>query len=211
MNDDIREESIISTAKNYATTGVKYIIITLVCIVLIDWVADRIDIELQSPILIKRREGSFVTPLEVEGQEGEETVSGQEEVEEAEITPISSGGDYRMWAGEASWYGTADGECVGCKAYQDNDGKYYLMRNGERLDDYRKTVALGEQFLVDNKDAVKIGDWVVVTNTVNGLKEEVQVTDSGQFDTQEGRIADLSKALRDSLKCVNCLVTVETY
>jgi len=207
MKENKQEESILDSIKFGAAVGVKWVLIVIVATVLVDFIGDNINLEWRTPVIIERRKTNFITPLK---QEGEKTEPEQTEKED-EITPVSSGGDYRMWSGVASWYGAGEGECIGCKVYWDNEGIYYLMRNSERLDDTRKTVALGEQFLIDNSDIVEIGDWVVVTNTENGLKEEVEITDSGQFDTQEGRIADLSKALRDSLACVNCNVTVETY
>ena len=204
-------ENIIDIVKRYCAIGIRWSFVIVIAIVLIDIIGDNIDLKWQSPLTIERRKTNFVTPLKQETHDTEETAPEQLGNEEADATPISSGGSYRMWAGEACWYGTGDGECIGCKAYFDDNGVYYLMRNQERLDDSRKTIALGEQLLIDNSDVVKIGDWVVVENTNNGLREEVQVTDSGQFDTQEGRVADLSVALRDAIQCTNCMVTVETY
>ena len=40
------------------------------------------------------------------------------------------------WVGEASWYGTGKGECLGCS-------KSLTMANGQRLDDSKFTVASG--------------------------------------------------------------------
>ena len=89
--------------------------------------------------------------------------------------------------GIASWYGTGEDECLGCRKFYDENGLYYLMSNKERLDDDKLTVAhktlpLGTKvkFLRDEGD----GSGLVVT---------VTVTDRGPY--VEGRSWDFSKAV----------------
>lgn len=99
------------------------------------------------------------------------------------------------WAGKASWYGASSEACVGCD-------KNFIMANGKKLDDRIRTVAFNE---------LPLGSMVVVKNVDSGLEEVVEVTDTGGFDGL-GRIADLSLALKNSLKCSDlCNVMIEEY
>lgn len=101
----------------------------------------------------------------------------------------------KVWGGKASWYGATPEACVGC----DPD---FIMANGEKLDDRIRTIAFNE---------LPLGTLVLVKNVDNGLEEVVEVTDTGGFDGL-GRIADLSLALKNSLKCSDlCNVTIEEY
>jgi len=90
-----------------------------------------------------------------------------------------------------TWYGTGENECLGCQKYYDENGLYYLMRNGERLNDNEPTVAhrtlpLGTKvkFLRDEGDG-------------SGFVAEAIVTDRGPFI--EGKTFDLSKAVFERL------------
>jgi rare lipoprotein A (peptidoglycan hydrolase) len=99
------------------------------------------------------------------------------------------------WAGLASWYGATPETCLGCN-------ENFIMANGEKLDDRIRTIAFNE---------VVLGTKVIVTNTDNGLSEIVEVTDTGGFE-KYGKIADLSKALKESLQCADtCNVMIEIY
>ena len=101
----------------------------------------------------------------------------------------------KIWGGEASWYGATPETCVGCD-------ENFIMANGEKLDDRIRTIAFNE---------LPLGSKVIVKNVDNGLEEIVEVTDTGGFDGL-GRIADLSKALKESLKCGDlCNVMIEEY
>lgn len=100
-----------------------------------------------------------------------------------------------IWAGKASWYGASPEACVGCD-------ENFIMANGKRLDDRIRTIAFNE---------LPLGSMVVVKNVDSGLEEVVEVTDTGGFDGL-GRIADLSLALKNSLKCSDlCNVMIEEY
>jgi hypothetical protein len=100
-----------------------------------------------------------------------------------------------VWAGKASWYGATKETCLGC---DDN----FIMANGKRLDDRIRTIAFNE---------LPLGSMVIVKNVDSGLEEVVEVTDTGGFDGL-GRIADLSLALKNSLKCSDlCNVMIEEY
>lgn len=78
-----------------------------------------------------------------------------------------------VWSGVASWY--SEDNCYGC-------GPELTMRNGQRLDDSRPTIAFMRAPL-DSK--------VKVTNLQNGLEAEADVTDWGDFESV-GRIADIN-------------------
>ena len=89
--------------------------------------------------------------------------------------------------GVASWYGTGENECLKCNKYYDEDGLYYIMANGERLDDNRltvahKTIPLGTKikFLRDEGDG-------------SGLVVEAVVADRGPYVA--GISWDFSKAV----------------
>lgn len=127
-----------------------------------------------------------------------------EEVEE-EVEPRVS------IEGFAGYYDSSLEGCVGCKPHYDENGNlFFYMANGQELDDSKKTVALGETFVANNN--IMLGEMVKVTNIKNGLTEEVEFTDTGRFDTEYGRAADMSVALRDALGCSDmCEVRVEIF
>lgn len=111
-------------------------------------------------------------------------------IEEVEVEKTK-----KIWGGKASWYGATPETCVGCN-------ENFIMANGEKLDDRIRTIAFNE---------LPLGSKVIVKNVDNGLEEIVEVTDTGGFDGL-GRIADLSKALKESLKCGDlCSITIEEY
>ena len=95
----------------------------------------------------------------------------------------------KSWAGVASWYGTGPNECGGCKKYYDENGLYYLMSNGQRLDDGKKTIAFNR---------APLGSKVKILNLDNNFITEAVVTDTGGFE-KLGKIADLSVATRNAL------------
>lgn len=100
-----------------------------------------------------------------------------------------------VWGGKASWYGATKETCLGCD-------ENFIMANGKKLDDRIRTIAFND---------LPLGTMVEVTNVDNGLMEIVEVTDTGGFENH-GKIADLSKALKDSLKCGDvCNITIQAY
>ena len=179
----------IDIAIDYAKQGLKWFLIAIAVIVIADLFGDNYNLKWQSPLLIERRKTNIVTVSPVAPKEE------VEETEEIGSIPATSGGDARMWAGNASWYGARDEWCVGCNPN-------FIMANGQKLDDSKKTLAFNQ---------LPLGTWVTVTNVDTGLREEAEITDTGGFNDL-GRIADLSVALRNALGCGDiCTVTVETY
>lgn len=93
------------------------------------------------------------------------------------------------WTGLATWYGTGEGECVGCS-------ENVVMANGQPLDDTAFTCAF---------NYAPLGTRLRVTNLSNRLSTECLVTDTGGFTAAkyarngQTRIVDLTKAVRDSL------------
>lgn len=73
--------------------------------------------------------------------------------------------------------------CLGCREDR-------LMRNGEKLDDTKPTVAI---------NGVKMNTWVKITNTDNGKSIEAKVTDTGGFGKYD-RVADLTPAVYEYLE-----------
>jgi len=92
------------------------------------------------------------------------------------------------WIGEASWYGTGEKECLGCS-------KNRTMANGQKLDDSKFTVACGLKSTCKNW---KMGTKIRIENLKNGKTVEAIVTDKGGL--REGRIIDVSKAVRSALQ-----------
>lgn len=120
-------------------------------------------------------------------KEREKEVVIEEVVVEAEASKI--------WGGKASWYGATPENCLGCD-------ENFIMANGQKLDDRIRTIAFNE---------LPLGTRVLVKNVDNGLEEVVEVTDTGGFNNY-GKIADLSKALKESLNCGDtCNITIEEY
>lgn len=99
----------------------------------------------------------------------------------------------RRWKGMASWYGDVDEECEGCREDR-------RMSNGRVFDETKNTIAF---------NWLSLNSIVRVTNLSNGLSEIVTVTDTGGFNGL-GRIADLSKGVKNKLECEDlCHVQVE--
>jgi len=94
--------------------------------------------------------------------------------------------------GKASWYGTGENECMGCLKHYDENGLYYIMSNGQRLDDNKATMACG---VYNSCDMFPVGSKVLVQNVANGMFTEVRVTDRGSlmYGTPNVKIADLTK------------------
>ena len=160
----------------YAIKGLKLIVIVCIFMILADMWGKTFRLKYQSPVLIERRieKQEFISPI-VE--------------EEQSYTPET------IWAGVASWYGAKPEWCVGCNPD-------FIMANGNKLDDTKKTLAFND---------LPLGDWVVITNVANGKSEEVEITDTGGFKSLD-RIADMSLALKNALDCSDlCDVTIETY
>lgn len=96
--------------------------------------------------------------------------------------------------GQASWYGEADDECVGCREDR-------LMANGERYNEDAMTLAYWN---------VPLNSEVQVTNLDNGKTIKAKVTDTGGFQAEYGRVADLSKGLKNALGCTDlCQVGIK--
>jgi len=134
-----------------------------------------------------------------------ETPEEDEPEEAPEVTP-------RVYIkGMAGYYDSTIKGCLGCMPHYDDAGNlFFRMANGQVLDDTKKTVALGETFIAYNN--IKLGEMVTITNTSNGSTEIVEVTDTGRFDTEYGRVADMSVALRDALGCSDmCEVEDKVY
>lgn len=99
----------------------------------------------------------------------------------------------QVWTGTASYYSWNG--CMGCDPNR-------IMANGEVLNDMNKTLAFNH---------LPMNTEVVVTNLSNGLKTTAKVTDTGGFDSL-GRIADLSVATKEVLKCNDlCQIRIEVF
>lgn len=88
-------------------------------------------------------------------------------------TPSPTPKPKKIIKGYVSHY-SVDG-CLGCREDR-------LMRNGEKLDDTKATIAV---------NGLKMNTRVLVTNTDNGKSIEAKVTDTGGFG-RHGRVADLT-------------------
>lgn len=88
--------------------------------------------------------------------------------------------------GIASYYSIAG--CLGCNPN-------FIMANGHRLNDSRKTIALtpANFRLYKNKN-------VLIKNLSNGKEVVAKVTDSGGFG-KYNRVADLSVATKNAIGC----------
>ncbi len=95
--------------------------------------------------------------------------------------------------GLASVYTVAG--CLGCNPHYDKNGTYYLMANGQRLNDYALTVALTPS----NFRAYK-NQYVKIKNLKNGKSVFAKVTDTGGF-AKYNRVADLSLATKNAIGC----------
>ena len=95
--------------------------------------------------------------------------------------------------GMATWYGTGETECLGCR-------KDRIMANGQVLDDKALTVACG---VGGSCKMFPLGSRVKIINTENGMTVYAVVTDTGGFQqgkyAKMGRILDVTKAVRDRL------------
>lgn len=95
----------------------------------------------------------------------------------------------KTWKGTASYYSVAG--CVGCR-------EDLLMANGQKFDEDAMTLAF---------NWLPLNTEVLVRNVSNGAEIKATVTDTGGFN-ELGRIADLSKGLKEALGC-NDLCEVE--
>ena len=89
--------------------------------------------------------------------------------------------------GQASWYGSADSECLGCNAKR-------IMANGQTLDDTKNTVACR---VGDSCKQFPVGSKVKIINLDNMMTTTAWVTDTGGL--RPGRILDVSKAVKGHL------------
>jgi rare lipoprotein A len=95
------------------------------------------------------------------------------------------------WRGMASYY--SESGCVGCSPN-------LTMANGKRFDEDALTIAFNK---------LPLGSLVRVTNLANEQEVTVEVTDRGGFEAL-GRVADLSKAVKEVINCSDlCEVRVE--
>ena len=90
--------------------------------------------------------------------------------------------------GIATWYGSADSECLGCR-------KDRLMANGKKLDDTALIVACG---VGGSCKVFPLGSKVKIINLENMMTVEAVVSDTGGF-AKYNRILDVTKAVRDRL------------
>ena len=107
---------------------------------------------------------------------------------EVKIEKVEAVEEVKEYFGEASWYGTGEGECLGCS-------ENLIMANGQKLDDTKLTVACG---LSNSCKYLNLGDKLLITNLDNSKQVIVVVTDKGGL--RAGRLLDVSKAVRDILE-----------
>lgn len=113
---------------------------------------------------------------------------------EAEIKARKEG---KILEGEATIYTDTIEGCLGCKPHYDENGElYFVMANGERLDDKRKTVACG---VGTSCKLFPLGTTVVVQNVENGMFTTAVVTDTGGFGRLYGRILDMTPAVANQI------------
>ncbi len=97
----------------------------------------------------------------------------------------------KYWVGVASWYGAGATECLGCRKYFDGNTFYYVMANGQRLDDSKHTIAFNR---------LPLGTKVRIQNLDNNMMVDAVVSDTGGFEEPKyNKIADLTKAVRNAL------------
>lgn len=107
-------------------------------------------------------------------------------------TPVYAG----KLQGTASYYSYQG--CLGC-----NEGR--IMKNGERLDDTKYTIAL-TPFHVRKYQL--LNKMVTVINLQNNKAHVVKVTDTGGF-AKYHRIADLGLVVKQSIECSDlCTVMI---
>ena len=103
----------------------------------------------------------------------------------------------KILEGEATIYTATREGCLGCKPHYDENGElYFIMANGERLDDKRKTVACG---VGTSCKLFPLGTTVVVQNVENGMFTTAVVTDTGGFGKLYGRILDMTPAVANQI------------
>lgn len=178
--------------KNGTYVSLSLLLVLFGLMYLTDWYFDRYDWNFRTPIIVQSP--LIITKLNEELLVLEESYTKVEEINEVEIPqkePEKIGLEFN---GMASWYGTGEGECLGCKPYYDQNGwVYYLMNNGQMLDDSRLTVAFNR---------LPLGSKVEVLNYESGKSVVAEVTDTGGFeDLSNPKIIDLTKAVRDSIQC----------
>lgn len=142
---------------------------------------------LQSPVVIKKVEPTPTpTSVVLKKRTTESTPRGANH-----ITDTS-----KKVSGIAGYYSRTG--CLGCS-------QSLIMANGEKLTDSDLTIALNIDLVNTNK---LLNDIVEVRNIDSNLTVKARVTDTGGFN-QYGRIADLSVATRDAIKCSNlCRISV---
>ena len=103
-------------------------------------------------------------------------------------TPTPTAAPRLLWRGTASYYSEAD--CLGCSPT-------LIMANGERLDDDVATIAMAPGVV---REYQLLNRTVTVQNEENGAVTRAKVSDTGGFE-RHGRIADLSVAVKRSIRC----------
>jgi len=103
----------------------------------------------------------------------------------------------RILEGEATIYTATVEGCLGCRPHYDENGElYFVMANGERLDDKRKTVACG---VGTSCKVIPLGTTVVVQNVKNGMFTTAVVTDTVGFGKLYGRTLDMTPAVANQI------------
>ena len=103
----------------------------------------------------------------------------------------------KILEGEATIYSATIEGCLGCKPHYDKDSNvYFVMANGERLDDKKRTVACG---VGTSCKVIPLGTTVVVQNVENGMFTTAVVTDTGGFGKLYGRILDMTPAVANRI------------
>jgi len=99
----------------------------------------------------------------------------------------------QTWRGIASYYSQAG--CLGCR-------EDFITASGEVFDENKPTLAF---------NWLPMGTQVSVTNTANGKTITAKVNDTGGFN-ELGRIADLSKGLKEAIGCDDlCNVEISVF
>ena len=102
-----------------------------------------------------------------------------------------------LLSGTASYYSTTG--CLGCN-------KEMIMANGKKLNDSALTIAMSPKMVRKYK---LLNKYVLIKNPTSGKEINVKVTDTGGFE-KYNRVADLTIATRDALKCKNlCEVEIK--
>lgn len=171
----------------------KLALITLIAWTLLVTAVGNFTITIQPPIKIERVEEKLISPVPDATPTPTATHGAQIKVTTKvlakEPTPVKVA-DSRELKGTASYYSRAG--CLGCN-------ENFIMANGQPLDDSALTLALTPEIVNEHK---LLNDMVTIQNVKTGSTVKARVTDTGGFG-RLGRVADLSVATRDALKCTS--------